>query len=256
MCTEACGSGLTHYRISGHGKPVVLIHGVGLDLNMWEAQVAALADRFQVIRYDMLGHGSSATPIPATELGDFVDQLAELLDALGLDRVVLVGFSMGGLVARRFACLYPGRLERLVLMNTVFRRNPEQRRAVEERVQQVAADGPVATADVAIRRWFSTEFRERNVEDVETIRQRLITNDPQGYLAAYRIFGNAGDEAPEQLKAIRCPTLVLTGEYDVGSTPEMAEQLVACLPYAKVVVFPGLRHMAPIEGAQQVNAEL
>ncbi len=84
----------------------------------------------------------------------------------------------------------------------------------------------------------------------------MITNDPQGYLGAYRIFGDAGDEAPEQLKTITCPTLVLTGEHDVGSTPEMAQQLAACLPDAKVIVFPGLRHMAPIEGAQQVNAEL
>ncbi len=256
MYAEDCRSGRTHYRISGHGKPVVLIHGVGLDLDMWEAQAVVLANRYQVIRYDMLGHGSSTVPTPATQLGDFVDQLSELLDALGLDRVVLVGFSMGGVVARRFACLYPGRLERLVLMNTVFRRNPEQRRAVQERAQQVAADGPAATADVAIQRWFSTEFGERNVEEVETICQRLITNDPQGYLAAYRIFGNAGDEAPEQLKAIRCPTLVLTGEHDGGSTPEMAEQLAACLPDARVVVFPGLRHMAPMEGAQQVNAAL
>ncbi len=256
MCAEDCRSGRTHYRISGQGEPVVLIHGVGLDLNMWEAQVAALADRFQVIRYDMLGHGSSATPIPATQLGDFVDQLAELVDALELGRVILVGFSMGGLVAQRFACLYPGKLERLVLMNTVFRRSPEQRRTVQERVQQVAADGPTATVDLAIQRWFSTGFRERNPEEVETIRQRLITNDPQGYLAAYRIFGDVGNEAPEHLEAIRCPTLVLTGEHDVGSTPEMAERLATCLPDAKVVVFPGLRHMAPIEGAQQVNAEL
>jgi pimeloyl-ACP methyl ester carboxylesterase len=189
-------------------------------------------------------------------LGDFVDQLAELVDALELGRFILVGFSMGALVAQRFTCLYPGKLERLVLMNTVFRRSPEQRRAVQERVQQVAADGPAATADLAIQRWFSTEFRERNAEEVETIRQRLITNDPQGYLSAYRIFGDARDEAPEQLTAIGCPTLVLTGEHDVGSTPEMGEQLAACLPDAKVVVFPGLRHMAPIEGAPQVNAEL
>lgn len=256
MYTKDRKSGRTHYRISGHGKPVVLIHGVGLDLNMWEAQADVLANRYQIVRYDMLGHGASTTPTPATQLGDFVDQLYELLDALGLNRVALVGFSMGGLIAQRFACLYPGRVERLVLMNTVFYRSLEQRRAVQERVQQVAADGPAATADVAIQRWFSTEFRERNAEDVETIRQRLITNDPQGYLAAYRIFGNAGDETTEQLKAVTCPTLVLTGEHDVGSTPEMAQQLATCLPDAKAIVFPGLRHMMAVEGAQQVNAEL
>lgn len=223
---------------------------------MWDAQAVALANRFQVIRYDMLGHGASVTPTLATRLDDFVDQLAELVDALELGRVTLIGFSMGGLVARHFACVYPGKLERLVLMNTVFRRSPEQRLAVQERVQQVAADGPAATADLAIQRWFSTEFRERNAVAVETVRQRLIANDPQGYLAAYRIFGSATDETPEQLKAIRCPTLVLTGEHDVGATPEMAKELAACLPDAKAVVFPGLRHMAPFEGAQQVNAEL
>lgn len=256
MYAESSRSGRTHYRINGHGTPVVLIHGVGLDLGMWEAQAAVLASRYQVIRYDMLGHGASTAPTPATQLDDFADQLTDLLDELELDQVVLIGFSMGGLVAQRFACLYPCKVERLVLMSMVFRRSSEQRRAIQERVQQVAANGPTATVDPTIRRWFSAEFRQGNTEIIEAIRHRLMTNDPQGYLAAYRIFSHAGDESSKRLAAITCPTLVMTGEHDVGSTPKMSTELAAYLPDARVVILPGLRHMAMVEGARQVNAEL
>jgi alpha-beta hydrolase superfamily lysophospholipase len=103
-------AGDTAYWVAGHGPPVVLIHGVGLNASIWEAQVAALAEHRQVVAYDMLGHGMSTDPPGVRKLGDFVDQLAVLLDALSMDRAALVGFSMGGLVARAFAAAYPERV--------------------------------------------------------------------------------------------------------------------------------------------------
>ena len=117
-------AGSTAYRTAGRGAPVVLIHGVGLDATIWEAQAAALAERYRVVAYDMLGHGQSACPPGARALGDFVDQLAELLDALELRRVALVGFSMGGLVARAFAAAYPERVSHLALLSTAYRAQP------------------------------------------------------------------------------------------------------------------------------------
>jgi pimeloyl-ACP methyl ester carboxylesterase len=79
---------------------VVLIHGVGADLEMWEPVAERLAPLHDVVRYDMLGHGASAKPPGPYRLDDFVDQLRRLVEGLGLERFVLAGFSMGGLVAQ------------------------------------------------------------------------------------------------------------------------------------------------------------
>ena len=103
----------TFHKIEGIGPPLVLIHGVGLDLDMWDALAAALAPRHQVVRYDMIGHGGTPAQVGESgsgrlELGDFVDQLDELLRSLDLSRIALIGFSMGALVAQAFAGLTLG----------------------------------------------------------------------------------------------------------------------------------------------------
>ena len=127
----------THYRRSGSGAPIILIHGVGADLEMWEPVAERLAPLHDVVRYDMLGHGASAKPPGPYRLDDFVDQLRRLVDGLGFERFVLAGFSMGGLVAQGFALAAPARVERLVLLNTVFDRSAQERAAVEARVREV-----------------------------------------------------------------------------------------------------------------------
>ena len=100
----------TRYWRSGRGAPVVLIHGVGLDATLWQAQVEVLSKHYDVIAYDMLGHGESALPTEDATLDDYADQLLTLLDELKLPMATVVGFSMGGLVARAFALRHPGRI--------------------------------------------------------------------------------------------------------------------------------------------------
>jgi len=133
MAGTALGDGMaaaTHFRISGQGQPLVLVHGVGLDLSIWGEMASLLEPGYRVIRYDMLGHGRSLKPPGPYRLDDFVRQLAALADHLGLDRFDLAGFSMGGMVALAFAARYPQRLRRLALLHVVYDRSPAQRAAV------------------------------------------------------------------------------------------------------------------------------
>ncbi len=97
----------TSYLATGEGQPVVLIHGVGLNKEMWGGQIVGLAPHYRVIAYDMLGHGASPRPDPDCGLLGYADQLCELLDHLQLPTASVIGFSMGGLVARAFALHYP-----------------------------------------------------------------------------------------------------------------------------------------------------
>jgi len=247
--------GGTFFKCDGQGDPVVLIHGVGLDHAMWEQQAAGLQDRFLVIRYDMLGHGQSAHPPDERALGDFVRQLHQLLMNLNIARASIVGFSMGGLVAREFAATYPEMTQKLVLMNTVFRRTPEQQAAVIGRYELAKTGGIQDGIEAAVARWFSPEFIGANPDVIRQIEARLRGNDPSGYLKAYRVFATSEDPASNPL-AITCPTLVMTGELDSGSTPEMTRALAEAIPGAKTEILTGLRHMAAVEDPARVNTIL
>lgn len=239
--------------IDGDGPPVVLIHGVGLDHTMWDAQAPALASRYQTIRYDMLGHGLTPRPDRELELGDFADQLARLCDALGLDRFALVGLSMGVLVSLKFALSASQRLSALVLMNGVYDRTAEQLAGIRGRIAQAEAEGTQTLIDAALERWLSEAYRRQHPEAVAAIRERLEANKPADFLAAYKIFAGADSQLTGRLSAVACPTLVTTGELDRGSLPAMSQAMAAAIPNAKCVILEGLRHLPTTEGAETVN---
>ncbi|MGR4069683.1 alpha/beta hydrolase [Halomonas sp. LR3S48] len=246
----------TRFWRQGQGSPVILIHGVGLDATMWQWQVEALAQRHEVIVYDMLGHGGSALPRENAELNDYADQLATLLDHLGLERVAVVGFSMGGLVARAFALRHSERLAAMVVLSSVFDRDANERSGVRQRLAQTRERGPAANVGAALKRWFSPAFHRAHPERIAEIHEIVSRNHPQGYYRSYALFGSEDRFGTERLQTIRVPALVATGELDPGSTPRMARALAEHLPNAEVHIFPGQRHMVPMEDHEAVNAVL
>lgn len=246
----------TSYMATGQGQPVVLIHGVGLNKEMWGGQVVGLSSQYRVIAYDMLGHGASPLPESGTSLLGYADQLRELLDHLQLPQATVIGFSMGGLVARAFALHYPERLRGLVVLNSVFNRSPEQRAGVIARTSQAAEHGPDANAEAALSRWFSREYQAANPAQIAALRQTLANNDPQGYLTTYELFATQDMYRADDLGCIHVPTLIATGELDPGSTPQMATQLAERIPGATVAVLAEQRHMMPVESPRLVNQML
>lgn len=246
----------TSYLATGQGQPVVLIHGVGLNKEMWGGQIVGLVPHFQVIAYDMLGHGDSPRPGAGTCLLDYAEQLRELLDHLNLPQAHVIGFSMGGLVARAFALHFPQRLGSLVILNSVFNRSQEQRAGVIERARQAAEHGPDANAEAALSRWFSHEYQAANPAQMAAIRQTLAGNDPQGYLTTYELFATQDMYRVDDLHSIQAPTLVMTGELDPGSTPDMARQLASHITGAQVAILDEQRHMMPVESPRLVNQAL
>ncbi|EST15029.1 PGAP1-like family protein [Pseudomonas putida S610] len=246
----------TSFLSVGQGQPVVLIHGVGLNKEMWGGQIVGLANDYRVIAYDMLGHGQSALPPADVGLEGYAAQLAEVLDHLQLSQAIVIGFSMGGLVARAFALHYPQRIAALVVLNSVFNRSPEQSAGVIARAAQAAELGPDANVEAALDRWFSREYKAANPAQVAAIRQVLASNDPQGYHTTYSLFATQDMYRAGDLGSIQVPTLIATGELDTGSTPAMARQLAARIPGAHSVVLAEQRHMMPVESPREVNKML
>ena len=247
-------------RIDIHGPldapAVVLIHGLGLNRALWAATTPALT-RFRVLTYDLLGHGQTPSP-PGTAptLADLTRQLAGLLDDLRLPGAALVGFSMGGMVARHFAQTHPARVTALALLNTPHARAPEAQAAVSARVTEARTIGPAATVEAALARWFTDAFRGTNPAAMDLVRAWVLANDPATYPLYYRIFADEVADVVAPVPALTCPTLVITGDQDYGNSPAMARAIAAEIAGAKVVLLPGLRHMALMEDPPAVNTPL
>lgn len=227
---------------------VVLVHGVGLDRQMWRPftqALAAIAPGRQVESYDLIGHGCGPHPAGPYTLAAYSEQLAAV--AAGNDRVDIVGFSMGALVAQQFALDRANSVRRLVLLSGVFNRTAAQRAAIESRVGVVRTGGYIASIEPALARWFTSAFAANHPDVVDGVRARLHANDVESYAAAYHLFATADQELAPVVHRIAAGALVVTGECDERSTPEMAARLAGELGRGRSVVMPGLRHLIPLE---------
>jgi len=246
----------TAYDIYGAGAPVILIHGLGLNRAMWQWQLPALSSRFQVVCYDLLGHGDSPKPAGPYTMEQMVAQLDDLMVDLDISRAALVGFSLGGLINRAFALAYPRKTTALVILNSAHARTAAQRDSIELRVRQAKESGPAATVDAALERWFSKDFARRNPVLLKQVRQWVVANDASVYPDLYRLLAEGDKGLETQISAIDCPTLIVTGEEDHGNSPEMTRQMAALMPNARAEVLPGLRHMALAEDPATINGLL
>jgi 3-oxoadipate enol-lactonase len=244
---------LIYYEEQGNGEPLILIHGVGLDHTMWEKQMTELAEHFRVVVYDMVGHGGSGHPPGPYTLSHFTQQLADLMDYLKMEKAHLVGFSMGGMVAQAFALHLPDKLISLTIMNAVANRTEEQKKAILARVEEVKKNGVSATVEAAINRWFNHDFLITEKAVADRIRKRLHMNAHHSYLAAYTLFATADQLLSPKLTNIKIPTLIITGENDIGSNPEMARYMHEKIADSEIIIVPNMKHMLPVEGFEIVN---
>ena len=183
-----------------------------------------------------------------------VDDLKLMLDACGIEKTSLAGFSLGGLVAQSFALTCPERLDRLVLISTVAGRTEEEREKVLARMNALLEQGASFHMSAAADRWFTDRFLAERPEIVEWRRQKSLANDPECYAAAYRVL--AESDLADDLHRIRAPTLVMTGEFDIGSTPRMSQVMASRIPDARLVILPELKHSVLLEAPDLVAGEI
>jgi pimeloyl-ACP methyl ester carboxylesterase len=248
--------GQTGFLRSGSGFPLVFVHGVGMNADIWQPQLETFATSRDVISIDMLGHGGSALPPEAPLLTDYADQLLSLLDALGTERVDLVGHSMGALVAIQTAIIRPERIRRLVPMNGVFRRPTAVKQAVLKRAEELQQFGLEASIQPTLDRWFGSPVPHRLRSATELARSALKSVDPVGYSRTYRLFATSDEAFVDTLPTLSVPTLFLTGEQDGNSSPAMSHEMAALAPNGRAEVLPGERHMMALASPELVNASL
>ena len=227
--------------------PIVLIHGVGLSHKIWEPQINSFNNT--VLAYDILGHGN--TPLTKSQISfdDFSLQLLNLIDELKFEKMHLVGFSIGSLIARNFASKYNNRLESLTLLCSVFQRSNEQQQVVNDRFELSKKSRSLSKQ--ALKRWFTDDYINKNPNIYEKICSILEENNMENFLKVYELFVKHQDN--ETFENIKTKTLVMTGENDIGSTPEMSKNLSKKIANSKVKIVSNGKHLCSIEYADDVN---
>lgn len=238
-----------NYEVEGAGPPVMLVHGVGTDLRSWDAVAARLAPRYRIIRLDLCGHGRSSR-ITTCTLQDFLDDVTAVLDAEGIAKTHLIGFSLGGMIAQAYVLDHPARIDRVAFISAVACRTPEELTRLIGRAKILREQGIAAVVAAAEDRWFTEAFKKANPERVQQRLAELQANDFPSYCAAYQVF--AESEVGDRLPAIRHKTLIATGEHDIGSNTRMARYMHQAIPGSTLEILPGLRHSLLIEAPDEV----
>ncbi|MDR6387251.1 alpha/beta fold hydrolase [Paraburkholderia caribensis] len=241
-------------------ETVVLIHGVGMNQSVWAPQIDALTSAYQVVVYDMLGHGNSALPTAMPTLDEYAAQLDALLDTLQIGRAHVVGHSMGALVALEFALAHPERTLSVTALNAVYDRTPAQRAAVMNRAAtlgEASAEKPAeAGIDATLSRWFGDPVPAHLTQAARAVRGLLLSVDPVGYARTYRLFASSDDAHVGRLASLPVPALFLTGECDPNSSPAMSRAMAAATPHGRAEIIANERHMMNVTDPARVNASL
>ena len=242
------------YRVGGSGMPVVLVHGLALDLRMWDEQVPALTGTSTVVRYDVRGFGRS----PADETTEYThaDDLWHLVDHLGLDRVALVGLSMGGRIALEASLEAPQRVRALVLLDSVLDGvpwDPDSARGMQLVGEELHRGGLAAAREVWLRHPFFGPA-QRRPEVAARLRQMVA--DYSGQIWTGRDPHGPQPKTQPLLAGLRVPTTVVVGELDVPCFQTMADVLAERIPDARKVVVPDVGHMVNMEAPSTVNEVL
>jgi 3-oxoadipate enol-lactonase len=233
------------YRLDGPSElPVLaLSNSIATNLHMWDRQVEPLTQHFQLLRYDMRGHGDSDAPLGAYSLDRLGRDVLELLDVLDIARVHFCGLSLGGFVGQWLGIHAPDRLERLVLSNTSSYLGPASQ--WDELIRDTLASSDMAAAsDRFLGNWFPQSMFETHPEIIEEFRRMIMATSPVGLAGCFAVVRDT--DLRRTIALINRPTLVIGGRNDTVTLASHSEAIAASIPGAELRILPGV-HMLNVE---------
>jgi 3-oxoadipate enol-lactonase len=236
------------------GTPVVLIHPAGLDLTYWDVQIGAFSADHDVIAFDLPGHGLS----PGTAEDWSVDRVgtivARISASIGVERVHLVGISLGGMVAQACALAGPSHVASMTLIDTAATFPDGARTGMHTRATTVRAEGMAAVTEPMLAPWFTPQTVASRPDLLDRIRKTLLADDPQLHGAMWDFI--AEFESRDALATLVCPTLVIVGDRDETTPVATAVTLRDAIPGADLRVIANAAHLATLERPELVNRHI
>ena len=232
--------------------PTIFIHGVGLDNSMWIPQKTFFSNQ-SVIFYDILNHGKSQKGFSELSFQKFSKQLDDLVNYLNVKNINLVGFSIGALIAQHYTVKNYKKVNKLVLIGSVYKRTEEQIKTVKNRFKN-ALNGESITID-SIKRWFTGPYLKDNPNVFNFFFKLLEKKENSDFLPAYKVFVESDSEKID-FSNFTMPTLIMTGEHDIGSTPKMSEDLHREIKNSSLCIIKNAKHGVTMEKSEKVNKQI
>jgi len=251
MAFATLNGAVVHYADEGprDAPAIVFSNSLGTDFRIWDALAAALSARFRVVRADKRGHGLSGLPAGQPLMADYAQDVAALLDKLGLSRTIVVGLSIGGLIAQDLYRQRPDLVRALVLSDTAAKIGNDE--MWDARIAAVRDGGIESIADAVLGRWFSSEFRAYRRDELAGWRLMLTRTPKDGYLAACGAL-RAADLRPFA-GLIKVPTLLIVGDEDGSTPPPLVKETAALIGGARFEVIAGAGHLPNLEKPEIVR---
>lgn len=238
-------TGRIAYHRTGRGHPLVLLHPLALAGRVWDPLVEHLAPHYDVIAPDARGHGQSGWDGRPFDVADLADDVAALLDGLGLASAHILGMSMGGSVAVQFAGTRAARVDRLVVADGTAWYGPTALDAWAERAERAVAVPRIRQVPFQVDRWFTERFRRTQHDQVRRAIGIFLDTDSDAHAEASLALGRL--DARPLLAGITAPTLSVTGEEDYATPPEMGRDVAERVADGEYRTLPGLRHLSLVE---------
>lgn len=241
-----------YWKLEGAASPVlVLLNSIGTDMALWDAAMPHLLPHVRLLRIDTRGHGASDAPDGDYSLAMLAADVRAAMDAAGIDRAIIAGVSLGGMIAMELALASPERVAALALICTSATMDAA---AWADRVATVRRNGMAAIADLAMGRFLSPAFIAERPEIAASVRRALLTMDPNGYAGAGAAIRDMA--LVDRLDAIAVPTMVVTGTRD-SSTPLEGHGAIlgSRIADARMIVLDSA-HLAPIEAPEALAGAL
>lgn len=231
------------YRLDGaaSGPVLVLAHGLGTDLTIWDDLIPLMPPKLRILRYDHRGHGGSDTPPPPYAMGALIRDAERLMDHLGIRECVFLGLSMGGLVAQGLSIKRLDLMRGLVLSNTAAKIGSEG--FWNDRIAKVRAGGLAAITDSVIERSFSRTFRATPA--LADWQKLMLNGNPQGYLGCAAAI--AGTDFYTPAARLRLPTLAIAGSEDGITPPDLVRETADLIPGSRFALARGGGHFPFVE---------
>ena len=235
------GAGRIFYKQYGAGPPIILLHPVGLDAFL-DPIISGISSGYKVYALDFRGHGQSDRPSEPFTLDDLTRDVIQFCKLLNLNRIILCGLSMGGMVAQKVALEEPTLISALILADTTTKTVPD---LMLQRAKKVENGGMAEIIPETLERWFTGETLQHKPELINLVKERLLADDPVVHGLTWRAMADL--DLTDRLTEISCPCLIICGDQDQSTPPMIANEMKKRINRSSYSEISDASHMSLLE---------